>query len=297
MATDANSGLLDLDTGRFTSFAGADAVVTFEGAHIANIQSITINTTREIAPLYVLGSADPKSFNRNKRAIAGSMVMLNFDRSMLIDTLKNRAMNATYRYKMQQGMWTAAGNVTKGYTTRDSNAVDYITQLMSVNNKATGDTTAKVDAFWALNSNIQEFQMLVQNQLAETGSPFRRAPYVYEDQLPHFDVCIMFANPDGATAHMNIRGCMIMNTAMGISIDDALSEKAMTFVAMRLEDLQPGIHDSGESKVTDPPMELTPENFSSVDEYSKYWPTQTQILNTIDANIMQDYYSNSTTMG
>lgn len=281
MGASSSSGLLDLDTGRFTSFAGADAIVTFEGAHIANIQSITINTTREIAPLYVLGSADPKSFNRNKRAIAGSMVMLNFDRSMLIDTLKNRSMNASYRYKLQKGMLGAAGNVVQGYTTRDSNAVDYITQLMSVSNKAAGDTTAKVNAFWALNSNIQEFQMLVQNQLAETGSPFRRMPYVYEDQLPHFDVCIMFANPDGATAHMNIRGCMIMNTAFGISIDDALSEKAMTFVAMRLEDLQPGIHDEGESKVTDPPMDLTPENFASVDQYSEYWPSQSSVASSV----------------
>jgi len=279
--------MLDIDTGRFTSFAGADAVVTFEGAHIANIQSITINTTREIAPLYVLGSADPKSFNRNKRAIAGSMVMLNFDRSMLIETLRDRAMNASYRYKIRKGMLTAAGNVTKGYTTRDTNAMDYITKLMSVSGTGGGNTQAKVNAFFALNSNIQEFQMLVQNQLAETGSPFRRAPYIYEDQLPHFDVCIMFANPDGATAHMNIRGCMIMSTAFGISIDDALSEKAMTFVAMRLEDLRPGIHDSGTPTVTDPPQEVTEANFASVDEYSRYWPTVT--LNSIDATVHAEH--------
>ncbi len=275
------SGLSDLDTGRFTSFAGADAVVTFEGAHIANLQSITINTTREIAPLYVLGSADPKSFNRNKRAIAGSMVMLNFDRSMLIETLRDCAMNANYRYKIRAGMDTAAGNLTKGYTTRDANAEDYIMQLMNVQGTATGNTTAKVNAFFQLNSSIREYQMLVQNQIAETGNAFRKAPYIYEDQLPHFDVCIMFANPDGATAHMNIRGCMIMNTAFGISIDDALSEKAMTFVAMRLEDLRPDIHDTGKPTVTDPPAIVTTADFSSMDEYSKYWPAPVDNTTTI----------------
>ena len=101
IALSQGSGIYNPTTGAFSSFAGANAIVSFEGAVIANLQSITINTTREIVPVYVLGSADPKSFNRNKRAIAGSMVMMQFDKSMLIETLKSYAVNSEYRWKVK----------------------------------------------------------------------------------------------------------------------------------------------------------------------------------------------------
>lgn len=241
------------DTGAFTSFSGANAIVTFEGAHIANIQSITLNTTREVVPLYILGSADPISFNKNKRAIAGSMVLLNFDRDMLIDTLKNRAMNIKYRERVQKGNIAAAGNVTRGYTQRYAGGEDYIRDI-------SGMTDAQIDAFFALNSSVQEFQALTQSQSLNDPQShgFRNVPITYEDQLPPFDVSVYLANDDGATAHMNIRGCIIMNTGWGLSIDDAVSEKAVTFVARRFEGLRPEWHSYGKSAFADPvPSEYT----------------------------------------
>lgn len=242
----AKLNLVDSDTGAFTSFAGADAIVTFEGAHVANIQSITVNTTRETVPIYVLGSADAISFNKNKRAIAGSMVMVNFDRDMLVDTLKNRAMNLKYRQRVQNGLVMPAGNVTRGYTTQTEYG-QYLEDIV-------GMTSEQLGSFFKLKSSISEFQALVQQQLNNDPSSrgFRNVPVTYADQLPPFDISVCFANADGATAHLNIRSCIIMNTGFGISIDDAVSEKAVTFVARRLEPLRPGLQDEGQAFFSDP---------------------------------------------
>ena len=43
------------------------------------------SVTREKAPIYTLGSADARSFSRNKRGIAGSLIWVNFDRHALLD--------------------------------------------------------------------------------------------------------------------------------------------------------------------------------------------------------------------
>lgn len=43
------------------------------------------SVTREKAPIYTLGSADVRSFSRNKRGIAGSLIWVNFDRHGLLD--------------------------------------------------------------------------------------------------------------------------------------------------------------------------------------------------------------------
>jgi hypothetical protein len=40
--------------------------------------------TREKARIYTLGSADVRSFSRNKRGIAGSLIWVNFDRHALL---------------------------------------------------------------------------------------------------------------------------------------------------------------------------------------------------------------------
>jgi len=264
----------DRDTGAYTSFAGADAIVMFEGAYIANIQSITLHTTREVVPLYILGSADPIAFNRNKRGLAGSMVMLNFDRAMLLDTLKTRALNSKYRKRVQDGILRPAGNVPWGYTNTKAGR-QYVEDILNRNDGA-------LEAFYALNSSVLEFQSLVQAQFYQDPKTFgfRKTPITMEDQLPPFDISIYMANPDGATAHMAIRGCIILNTAFGLSVDDAVSERAVTFVARRFEDLQPGLHDGGRSQYDE--LSQGYENPSLEDDPYAYMATQFGDLESIE---------------
>jgi hypothetical protein len=77
-------------TKTFTSFGGADIIATLGGKVVGELQAITYSVTREKAPIYTLGSANPRSFSRGKRGIAGSLVFTVFDRDAL-HTLKNDA--------------------------------------------------------------------------------------------------------------------------------------------------------------------------------------------------------------
>ncbi len=51
----------------------------------AEAQAVSYSVTREKAPIYTMGSPDPRSFSRNKRGIAGSLVWINFDRHALLN--------------------------------------------------------------------------------------------------------------------------------------------------------------------------------------------------------------------
>ena len=51
----------------------------------AEIQAISYSVTREKAPIYTMGSPDVRSFSRNKRGVAGSLIWINFDRHALLN--------------------------------------------------------------------------------------------------------------------------------------------------------------------------------------------------------------------
>jgi hypothetical protein len=57
---------------------------------LAELQAISYSITREKAPIYTMGSADPRYYSRNKRGIAGSIIWINFDRHALL-ALFNKA--------------------------------------------------------------------------------------------------------------------------------------------------------------------------------------------------------------
>lgn len=62
-------------------------LVTFGSSVVGEVQGVSYTVTREKAPLYTMGSADPRSFSRGKRGIAGSLIFLVFDRSGLLDAM------------------------------------------------------------------------------------------------------------------------------------------------------------------------------------------------------------------
>lgn len=70
-------------TRTYTSFSGCDIHAVFHNTVIAEIQGISYSVTREKAPIYTMGSADPRSFSRGKRGIAGSLIFTVFDRHVL----------------------------------------------------------------------------------------------------------------------------------------------------------------------------------------------------------------------
>lgn len=80
-------------TKTYTSYSGADIIATFtppggKPVVVGELQGITYSVTREKAPVYTMGFADPRAFSRGKRGIAGSLVFTVFDRDALIYAMK-----------------------------------------------------------------------------------------------------------------------------------------------------------------------------------------------------------------
>lgn len=185
----------------YTSFSGADIMATFNGMVIGSLQSITYSVTREKAPVYVMGRADPASFSRGKRGIAGSMVFSVFDRDFF--------------NKLKQG------NVLAQYASFKANNSAY---------------AAASVAEWE-----ETMQGIVDGNDTTANQPvlFEKLEAMYADQIPPFDVVINMINEYGQAASMAINGVEILNEGSGMSIDDITTDKACTFVARGITHLTP----------------------------------------------------------
>lgn len=81
-------------TNTFNSFSGVDITPIFQGKPIGEIQAISYSVNREKAPIYTMGKADPRSFARGKRGIAGSLIFIVFDKHALLDRFKDALFSA-----------------------------------------------------------------------------------------------------------------------------------------------------------------------------------------------------------
>jgi len=86
-------------TQTYTSMSGCDIQAFIEHALLGNIQGVSFSITREKAPIYVMGHADPVSFSRGKRGIAGSLIFTNFDREALYDIKQSNSLGLKYYKK------------------------------------------------------------------------------------------------------------------------------------------------------------------------------------------------------
>jgi hypothetical protein len=75
-------------TRSYNSFSGSDIRAVIGQYQFAELQAVSYSVSREKAPIYTLGSADVRSFSRNKRGIAGSLIWVNFDRHALLNLVK-----------------------------------------------------------------------------------------------------------------------------------------------------------------------------------------------------------------
>lgn len=195
-------------TQSYNSYSGVDMTVTFDGKIIGELQGLSYTVTREKAPLYTMGSADPRSFSRGKRGIAGSLIFLVFDRSALLHTMEERGLylaNAYEIYNRQQIRRINNEQVERIFETiNDEGSV--------------GVGVAQINATDEGGTNIVTTDKVL-------------ATPMYHDQIPPFDIVITAANEYGSIAQMAIKNVEIMNCGSGLSIDDITTDEACTFVA------------------------------------------------------------------
>ena len=205
-------------TQTYTTFSGCDIVATFGDRIIGELQAITYSISREKAPVYTMGSAEPRSFSRGKRGIAGTLVFTVFDRDALLDEIR--------RSKMDFKVRRIGANVSLG----DRNVQDITVDPVTIDDWDRAMTGEIVDDDGEVD-------------LDEVAAP---VDPIYADEVPPFDVTISFANEYGQMASMKLYGVEILNEGVGFSIDAVTTERACTFVARRVDTMQKEPQDGDE---------------------------------------------------
>lgn len=204
--TTSNKGLpssgasrsVDSLTRTYNSFSGVDIVATFGGKLIGELQGISFTIQREKAPIYTMGEADPRSFSRGKRGIAGSIVFTVFDRSPLLEAMRDRPYIAN-KYSIPEGFMIA-----------DINDANIFEVQPGISSPAVGTASPTVS------------RIALDKVLARPN---------YLDQVLPFDIVITASNEYGAVAQMAIHGVEILNTGSSLSTDDITTDEACTFIA------------------------------------------------------------------
>ena len=191
------------------SFSGSDIRCQIGTYSFAECQAVSYSVTREKAPLYIMGSPDPRAFSRNKRGIAGSLIWVNFDRHALLNLVYSLG-----------GQFVANTDDLRPQFMTDANA--YLSQTAIYQGtlvRPTGQSSgATIDQFDA------------QPVSAVSGFKQEASPW-YSDQILPFDITLAGTNEEGAASCMKITGVEILNEGSGVSIDDSVTEFQASFVA------------------------------------------------------------------
>lgn len=189
-------------TKTFTTFSGADIVCTFDGVVIGEIQAISVTITREKTFVYTMGSPDPRSITRGKRAIGGSLVFVVFDREALLSTLrKSSATNRPY--------FRGPGN-------------------LDANGAFTGNATVDGNGAALAASSFQ-----TSKQAGEADGMLN-----FADQILPFDIVVTYANEYGNKAALTLFGVEILSDGMGVSVDDLVVERQYSYIALSMKNLK-----------------------------------------------------------
>lgn len=199
----------------YTTFSGCDIAATFNGKVIGELQGVTYSISREKAPVYTMGSAEPRSFSRGKRGIAGTLVFTVFNRDALIEEFREK-MESNREIRVQKFKANGLRDDNREWTYM---SVDKWDELMNYESGATG--------------NYSPEDLNTVSDLVDRYQPH------YADELMPFDITLTFANEYGQQAVMVIYGVELINEGGGFSIDSVVSEKAYTYVARKIDHMRP----------------------------------------------------------
>lgn len=204
----------------YNSFSGVDIKAVFNQVVLAELQAISYSIQREKAPLYTMGSADPRSYSRGKRGIAGTLIFIVFDRHALISTF---------------GAYAPVNQRMKFLADKDDMRPEAMTDTFA--SAQIGGTGIALGA--GSDSSIGASILAQESSLSTVTSDQEVAVPWFTDQIPPFDITLAAANEYGSLAIMRIYGVEILNEGYGVSIDDIVSEQQMTYVARTLVGWRP----------------------------------------------------------
>jgi len=198
----------------YNSFSGIDIKAVFGTKAVGDLQAVSYSITREKAPIYTMGSADPRSFSRCKRGIAGTLIFIVFDRHGLLHLMGPENEGGA------GALFLADKDDLKPMFQGDlNNIAPDANNIAGVANDNVGSSTTVFGAESPINT-------VSGDQIA--------AHAWFSDQIPPFDITLAANNEYGASAKMAIFGVEILNEGSGFSIDDIVIEQQMTYVCRTL---------------------------------------------------------------
>lgn len=155
-----------------------------------------------------MGCPDVRAYSRNKRGIAGSLILVNFDRHALLNL-----------FAMAGATFLADADEIRPQYQGDSPSAVFQSSLTRDMGPSIGSTIDQIDA----------------QTVSFVGATSEEVQAWYSDQVLPFDVTLAGANEYGAMSCAKIFGVEILNEGSGVSIDDAVTEMQATFVARAVE--------------------------------------------------------------
>lgn len=238
-----------------TSFSGADLIVNFGPRVIGELQQISWAVQREKAPVYTLGNADPRSFSRGKRAIAGNCVFAVFDRDALLTELTTKEV---WGQIAPEAMFTAAGNLTTQYEDGGfTNALNMT--FWNQKSESTGLNPGNITSTGVNNTGTVTNKTVLNHNSRGINIPqgfalINRENVLYADTLPPLDVVMTFANEYGQAAFQKIYDLDFLNEGSGVSVDSIIMEREMSWIARRISPIMTGVYNSSQGTMSAKPV-------------------------------------------
>jgi hypothetical protein len=193
----------------YNSFSGVDIKAVFGSKTIGSLQGISYSISREKAPIYTMGSADPRAVSRGKRGIAGSLVFIQFSAEPLLEEMANPNNNPVKFIS----------------DTDDLRPENTFTATTPIATTTVGPVGAESPNFPGAAGDAQESDIST-----VTSDQVAAIPWL-PDQIPPFDVVLSAANEYGGLSLMKVLGLELMNSGYGVSVDDLVSEHSYTWIA------------------------------------------------------------------
>ena len=201
--------------GTYSVFTGTDIYTVFQDQIISTMQGISYSITRQKAPIYTMGSPDPRAIARSKRGIAGSMIMTTFDRHALAEFMKDSEF-ASKKGSMESGNanpWKKDQN----FLATDELRGNFVQTLPPDQMDSALDVAGRNNAL-AAGAGFAD-------SMSQVSTP------MFTDQLLPFDSTLMGSNEYGISSVMRVYGLEILNEGSGVSIDDTSNEVQMTYIS------------------------------------------------------------------
>ena len=170
-------------TRSYNSLSGTDIRAVIGHTTFAEIQAISYSIHREKAPIYTMGSPDPRAYSRAKRGVAGSLIWINFDRHALLNLVRQEG-----------GQFVANKDDIRPEFQLDSNG--FIGQAGMFSSALVRDSSRDI----AATIGQLDTQLSTVSGFKEAAAPW------YSDQILPFDGTLAGTNEMGAAATMKVFG-------------------------------------------------------------------------------------------